>query len=489
MPLYMAAEVFEVTPRVGSEGRSLTAAKVERVFTPLQTAVFLLRHDDDTLLCLICSHFMTHYYRFSNLLRDAVAAELALDRERVLSFSSHNHCAVKLVREQYGFGKHERHLRLDPGELTEEGSAVLEGAVAAAGRMKDRLEPVTLRWGVGRERRITHNRKGHRADGSTYLMREDDRLELGEDFSGDIDDDAPIIGFYGEDDRPRGLLAWFTGHPVTAFDPEHPVVFGEYPQVACDVVSAACDGAPVGFLQGCAGDVNSKGLLAQKPVEESVADAYRYGQCLGESWLEALTEATPSRSEAVDVASEIVSLPFEGVPPRETLEAQIADMQSFLERCGADDEPGTRVCQGLNFPRKMSPNYRGELVRPLLRWAEWALSLHDAADRDAIPRAAEFEVASARIGDVGLVGLSCEPFDAIGRLIKSKSPTMLTLPCGYMHDTCLAYVPNAGNNGDKEYMSAFYRYTTTLLPYAQPAGDRLAEAGVNLLHSLEGAHA
>ncbi len=309
-----------------------------------------------------------------------------------------------------------------------------------------------VRWGVGQEWRISHNRKGHRADGSTYFMREDDRLALGADFHGDIDADAPVVGFFGlDDDRPRGLLSWFTAHPVTAFDPEHPIVFGEYAQVACDVLSAAHGGAPVGFLQGCAGDVNAKGLLAQKPVEQSVADAQRYGTWLGETWCEALAQGREADSDAVGVASEIVTLPFADVPPRDELQAQIDDMLEFIERCEAGEDDTTRTCQGLNFPVKMSPGYRATLVQPLLRWARWAMSLHEqGAD---VPQGAEFEVAAVRIGDVGVVGMSCEPFDAIGRHIKVHSDLPLTLPCGYMHDTSLAYVPNAGNNGDREYMS------------------------------------
>jgi hypothetical protein len=31
-------------------------------------------------------------------------------------------------------------------------------------------------------------------------------------------------------------LTQFTGHPVTAYHPERPVVFGEWPQVACDAL-------------------------------------------------------------------------------------------------------------------------------------------------------------------------------------------------------------------------------------------------------------
>jgi len=483
--IYLSAETIDVTPRAGGEGRSLTAAKVEQVYTPLKTTIFLVQDGAQEPLCLICSHFMTHYYRFSNTFRAAVAERLKIDMSRVLSFSSHNHCAVKLVEKQYSFGRQERDVYLPINELSEDGQSLLNATCAAAETLGDRLEPVQVRWAVGHERRISHHRKGYRADGSTYLIREEDRLALGDDFNGDIDDDAPVVGFFGADGKPRAFLAGFTAHPVTAFDPEHPVVFGEYAQVACDVLSEAQGGVPVGFLQGCAGDVNSKGLLADKPIDESVADGQRYGRWLGETWLQALASATPCASDAVTVSERTVTLPFAGLPPRELLQGQLADIETFLARCDASDEPGTRVCQGLNFPKNMSPTYRSKLVEPLKRWAEWAMSLHDT-DPGQVPTGADFQVAAARIGDIGIVGLTCEPFQAIGRQIKQGSPFALTIPCGYMHDTSLAYVPSSGNNGDNEYMSAFYRYTTTLLPYDQPAGDRLAEAGVQQLQQLKG---
>src|SRR5690606_15176226 len=122
------------------------------------------------------------------------------------------------------------------------------------------------------------------------------------------------------------FVTYFTAHPVTAFDPEHPIVFGEYSQVACDALSDAFGGVPVGFLQGCAGDVNAKGLLAKKPAEESVADATRYGHCLGHTYIDAATRMTASERDDIAITQQLVKLPFVGVPPLEELDAMIADM-------------------------------------------------------------------------------------------------------------------------------------------------------------------
>jgi len=51
-------------------------------------------------------------------------------------------------------------------------------------------------------------------------------------------------------------------------------------------------------------------------------------------------------------------------------------------------------------------------------------------------------------------------------------------------DSSLGYIPDGPNNGDMDYQSSFYRYTTSLLPYREPAGDRLAKAGVKMLRML-----
>ena len=92
-------------------------------------------------------------------------------------------------------------------------------------------------------------------------------------------------------------------------------------------------------------------------------------------------------------------------------------------------------------------------------------------------------VAALRIGDVGIVGLPCEPFLGIGRQIKAASPLPLAAPCGYMNET-YGYVPDGPNAGDREYMSAFYRYTRFWPPYRKPAGDALARCAIRLLGRL-----
>jgi len=350
-------------------------------------------------------------------------------------------------------------------------------------RLRGKMEEVEVRCGRGEERRITHNRKGRRADGSTYLMREEDRLLLGEDFTGDIDADAFVIGFFNRTGQPVAMLTQFTGHPVSAFHCDHPIVHGEFPQVACDELSAAFGGIPVAFMQGCAGDTNSKGLLSAKPVEENVADAERYGRQLGETFIAIARNLRPVAIGRMHLEWRDVFLPYRGVPDRVELEQRLETAERFLRACEAGDDQATRVCDGLNFPTNMTVPYRAALIRPIRKWLAWALAFHRESRLHEAPAGRVLKVVLLRLGPVAIIGMPCEPLLGIGRQIKAGSPAAFTIPCGYMNDTGVAYVPDSPNCENLDYVSGFYRYTTTMLPYRRPAGDLMASAVVQMVNA------
>lgn len=481
--IQLAATTFEVHAKSGSSGRTLLGNTVSHVFTPLKSSVFIIRDGDQTL-AILTSHFMCHYFRFTNLLRSRVAETLGIPVNNVVVFSSHNHCTVKLNDKQYHHGIYDPDFILPESELTEERAELMQGFIRHAAALSKQLQPVTISFARASERRITHNRKGRRADGSTYLMREEDRLLLGEDCCGDIDDDAFVVAFHNTTGEPVAMLTQFTGHPVTAYHCDAPVVHGEFPQVACDDLSEAFGGIPVGFLQGCAGDTNSKGLLAATPPEENAARAIRYGHMLGEAFIRAAAQLQKSGAPDMRFGWMPATLPFAAVPPVAELEARLAAAEDFIRRCEAGDTETTRGCDGLNFPSNMSVLYRKALIEPVCRWLNWALDFHRNNALHRAPTQIQTPVFGLRLGDVGIIGVQCELFLGIGRQIKAAAPTALTIPCGYMNDTSLAYVPDSPNNGDREYPSAFYRYTTTLLPFRHPAGDLLASTAVDLLRQL-----
>lgn len=141
---------------------------------------------------------------------------------------------------------------------------------------------MTVEWGVAQESRFTYNRRGRRPDGRSYFIREEDRVLLGEDYVGTIDPDATVVVFRGANGKPVAALASYTGHPVTGYNPEKMTSHGQWPQVACERLSAHLGGVPVGFLQGSCGDVNSKHMLTG-----TLAQADEAGEQLGESFIAA----------------------------------------------------------------------------------------------------------------------------------------------------------------------------------------------------------
>jgi hypothetical protein len=482
----VSADTFSFTPAPDNPGLSLTGKPVERIYGPLQTTLTLIE-DGDQRFCILTTHVFTHLYRYSNVLRPAIAAVLNILPSHVLCFSSHNHCAPLAFNPAHKLaGTSQLHgdQLLSTDDLTPAGQTLLDLACRTASKLPAGLRNATIRSARGHERRISYNRKYHRADGSTCMLREEDRLLLGADFNGDVDDDAFVIGFFDDEEHPISLFASFCAHPATAYNPEYPVFFGEFPQVACDDLSAAYNHVPVGFLQGCCGEINAKGTNGFKPPDQSVTDATRFGHLLGETFIHAAGRQFV-RSTRHDAAMALcnIHLPFAGVPPLAELDAQIADIKAFITRCEKND-PDTNICQSQNFPSHMTPKYRATLMKNLLNWAQWARGFHETGRIDLAPKGADLEIAVVRLGDVAIVGLPCEPFDAIGRQIKRASPCPITIPCGYMNDDYIGYIPDSGNNGDLDYQSAYYRYTTCMLPYAQPAGDLLAEQAIQLLRSM-----
>lgn len=474
--LRVAAAEFGLQAELDAPTSSRVGARTSEVAGPLKTTILLLE-DRQTRLCVVTTHFgPTIAANVSQLLRESLAGKLRIPASHVWIFTSHNHSGVDLARNAVPAhamqGK-----RAPPAELLPIGQKFLAELLTRAGRLPERLQPVTVWWAVGHEDRFTYNRKGRRADGATYFIREEDRVLLGKDFRGEVDAQAPVVAFKDPAGRIVAALCQFTGHPVTSYHPEKPVVFGDWPQVAADVLAEHVDSTgkvPVGFLQGCSGDVNSKEMFSG-----GVKRAAEFGRMLGESYVKAMAGLQPSKRDGLDLAVETVPVPLAPLPTRDQLKAELEEMDAFLQRANAGDE-NTRSCVGLNFPRALSPRYRARLIDPPRAWNLWALGLHERGQADSVPKHLDLEIAVIRVGDVGIVGLPCEPFQGIGRLVRRDSPLPMSIPCGYAN-VSYGYITDGPNTGDREYMSSFYRYTKYRPPLARPAGDVLALRAIEVL--------
>jgi hypothetical protein len=480
--LRAAALEFSITPNAGDTTASKVGARVREVAGPLKTAVTLLEYGE-LRLCLITPHLNSPKgANISPLIRRTAADALGLPLDHVLLMVSHNHTDLHLVSnhiEAYAA------IPTAPGDLPKPellpvGRQFLDQLLATSLQLPALLQPVTVWWAEGAEGRISYNRKGRRADGSSYLMREEDRDLLGVDFNGDIDRQAPIVVLKNASGEPVTAITQFTAHPCSCFHPEKPIVFGDWPQVACEHVAAHLSPAKpitVSFLQGCAGDVNGKGMF-RGDAELSK----KYGRMLADSYVKALEKLQSSERTGMQYSVEKVGIPLASLPSEETLKAEIAEMEDFIRRANAGDED-TLTCIGHNFSRELTPAYRSRLVETILPWSKWAMDLHQKGRADTVDRELEVELCVLRLGDVGIVGMPVEPFQGIGRQMRAGSKLPLTIPCGYTN-LSYGYLTDGANTNpaDGEYMSAHYRYSRFRPPYARPAGDVLAFRAVEVLN-------
>jgi hypothetical protein len=106
---------------------------------------------------------------------------------------------------------------------------------------------------------------------------------------------------------------------------------------------------PVCFLQGCAGDVNSKEMFCG-----GAERATEFGHMLGQSNIDALTDLRPSRRDGLDFAMEKVNVPLAPLTPRQVLVDELKEMDDFIQRANSGDEDTRRrdpesICQRMTY--------------------------------------------------------------------------------------------------------------------------------------------
>jgi len=474
----LSAAFGEITLKaeIGDPTKGYTGATIQKAVGPLKTVVAFLQSGRLEVGILATHHVDTWSNHFSQRLRDTAAQALNIPAAKVLLFCSHNHCVPLLENDPiYRWnqgGKSDKGLDLLPG-----GHKMVEAVARVCKTLRKRLEPVTVSWAVGSEGRITYCRKGRRADGSSYFMREEDRKAIARDYWGDIETDAPVVCFRNAQGRAVGFLVQYTGHPVTAYNPETFTCWGEWPQTACDLLSETYQGAPAAFLQGCCGDVSSKYMFSG-----DIALSARFGKYLGSAYIKAAKKLQESQRNDMTIGHDIAHVPLAALPTAAKLQKEILLMEDFIRRA-KEGKGDLYECVGLNFPKALSPAYRGKLVEAILPWNQWALKIRKEKQTDRLPKYLEMPITTLRVGDVGIIAMPCEPFMGIGRLIKKNSPLPLSIPCGYAN-LSYGYLIDGANIDGNEYMSTFYRYTQYFPPYKKPAGDVLAAVSIQRLKQL-----
>lgn len=469
-PLEVAAYTFAVEPKVGTpSGHTRTAHTIEEVYGDLKTTVLFFKQGENRF-CMITSALGVESGGLHNASLDILSQTLQLDKEAISASSSHNHTIPFLNVSA------EKPAADSPQLLSWElGLDFKKKLQKAADYVSKNLEPVSVSWSKAEENRITYNRKGRYSDGKTYFMREEDRINLaGEGYRGLIDPDATVVVFKNEKGKAIAALTSFTGHPVAAYDPEKLISYGQFPQTASEMLSEHLGGIPVGFVQGCAGDINEKYMLSG-----TIDQARELGEYLGETFILATETLRPSKRIGLEWSREQVRVPFAELPTEASLREDLAEIDDFIKRGNAGDE-NTMHSIGMNFPKELSPAYRARLVELVRPWYVWALEQHEKDQLDELPEYLPIQIIVARFGDVGFVGLPYEPFVMTGLKIKRAEVLPCVITGGYT-DGSYGYIPDAKGADDREYMSGFFRYKGNIPPYKAPAGDMCSEVAIEAL--------
>lgn len=468
--LKASARTFSIVPKVGTpSGHSRTGHKIESVHGDLKTTVVLLE-DGGKRLCFLTSALGVERGQLREASVQIIAKALKIAPEAVIANSSHSHTVPWLHVDTTNIPD-----KKEPHYLSWElGKDYLAKLHKAATELASALEPVTIEWGVAEENRITYNRRGRRTDGKTYFMREEDRFLVGEGYVGLIDPEAMVVVMKNRAQKPVLAFSFFTGHPVAAYSPERMMSYGQFPQTAADKLSGYLGGIPVAFIQGCAGDINSKHMLTG-----TFEQAQLLGDQLGDSFIVAAKHLRPSKRTGLEWSRETVYVPFARLPGEASLQKDLDTIDDFIQRGKAGDE-NTLECVGMNFPKALTPPYRASLVQGVRPWYVWALEQHKNQNIRNIPTSLPVEISVARFGDIGFVGLPFEPYVKTGLKIKKEADLPIVLTAGYT-DGGLGYIPDASSCDDREYQSGYFRYRGNIPPYAAPGADECATVALEKL--------
>src|SRR5690606_29278863 len=132
--------------------------------------------------------------------------------------------------------------------------------------------------------------------------------------------------------------------------------YGQFPQTASEKVSTFFNGIPVGFIQGTSGDVNSKHMLTG-----TIDQAREAGELLGQTMIIAAKNLRSSTRGGMDWALKTTFVPYDELPSRAELQKSLDEIDDFVKRANAGDENTLRAV-GMNFPKALTPPYRGNLV-------------------------------------------------------------------------------------------------------------------------------
>lgn len=331
-------------------------------------------------------------------------------------------------------------------DLTRQYAAELPKRIAQSVKEgNEKLAPARASVAIGREERLSFNRRFHMKDGTVGWNPGKLNPNIVRP-AGPIDPDVGVILFEKIVEKgPAPAIATYVNfamHPDTVGG-EH--FSADYPGVLANLLAGYKGEQMVTlFANGCCGNINHVDT-SWAGAQKGHAEAHRIGTILSAEVLQSYKKLQPATG-ALRVGSQMVELPLPKVTAEQTQEARVT-----IAKYGMKDNRG--------FIEKVQ-----------------AYKVLDVASRGGRPHQVEVQVVI--LGeDLAIVSMPGEIFVELGLDLKKRSPFKHTL-IAELANGAIGYIPDR-----KAYAEGAYEPISARC--AEGSGEMLVEAAVKMLKELK----
>jgi len=417
----------KITPPVGTAlAGYYHERRGETVRDDLFARAMLIRHGEEQILLVTCD-LISISAAIVGEARDLILQRIGVPPERVMISATHTHTGPvldgKMVDRDYVSGL--------PGRIA-------KAAVAASAHMRD----ATLRLGAIDIPGYNRNRIHRMSDGTEIKNRPQESAAHIVGPCIPCDTQMIVLAACDLDHRPIAMLVNFAAHADVIGGGHATFLSADWPGVMASAVRAVYgDDVEALFLQGCAGDLNQS-MIEGLPRNRE-AGALRIGRGLAGAAIACAERSRPMTRGGLKAMLHVERIPYY------TRDAAFFDKIARL---------------------KAQPE-RTELEDAQVKLSEqWQFD----------GQTADVPIQALRVGDLSLVGLPAEVFNAIGIEIKHWSPTEFTAVVELANARASQYVPTT----DQAARDAYGATPILSRWLCADAGRRMADRAQAMLHSL-----
>lgn len=369
-------------------------------------------------------------------IRNTAAQTSGIDPNAIAVLATHTHGGPAVLRDTLLGQVSEAYLDM-----------LVQAAASAVTQATSKEKPVKLRYHVGRNALVAHNRR-----------------EPG----GVVDPDVPVLCIEGHDGQLLGLLTSYGCHPVT-LGQNNLLWTADYPGALIAALELLEPAAIVMFAIGCCGQINvghsaTDSVTGHGLARRSFAEARRIGRTLaGEVFTVSEAMAPPGERAGVvltprlKVRRQELDLPLCPLLAPAALQTQIDGWRTQLDALGDDD-----ASQGV-----------ARFIQANLTWAKTIAT----QPRSAVPA----EVMVITVGELSLVLYPGEMFVEYGLELKQQFSLRHVMTLAYAN-AAPGYIPHATAFAQGGYeVEEAYRFYGLPAPLAPQAGEIVQGAAIKLI--------